>query len=449
MPSIHCQRAYGFSVTNGASLVLVIPASPMVKLLRSERASVVSEAAVLRWLAAKAAEQPLLQEQTQEPEDSPNCSSAGVSRGTEDWPISSSSRCTIDDTIEHLQPLVPALLAHTAAVSEVGLEYNLLKPTLGDPVSELGPPLSASERRTIDFQIGQFYRQMCKLVSPTGRFGPAFAVLPPAAPTSATEPTRPASTDLNARLMDAKGVQSWTTAFHSMLEALLRDGEDMQVMLGYNAIRRNFKRFEHALDAVKTPRLVAVDIGRDPNTLALRKPRRTRTATPPRGTRNGSQGSESPGYSRVESDGDSEDEIDTVAPELRVVTPCYPDDVVVMTGMKDWSNVIFGDPLFAITFNHNPSDDFLKGFIGEADLQSSITSIFSSDMVEDKEKAHVRLLLYNCYHTITQILKGYFRRQRDSSGRELEARKKLNDILAQLDALDDSGRRIGKRPSGE
>ncbi|KAJ0298134.1 hypothetical protein COL5a_007831 [Colletotrichum fioriniae] len=441
MPSVHCQRVYGVKVSTGASLVLVVPPPPMVKLLRSERASVISEAAVLRWLDGKTVETPLLHENVTETGDSPKSTS----------PVATyeSGTSHSDVTVQELRALVPTLISHTAASNELGLEYNLVKPTLGIPISELSPPLSSAERRTIDFQIGQLYRQLCEQVSPTGRFGPAFAVLPTRAPSPATDPTKPPRRDVAARLMESKGVHSWTVAFHSMLEAVLRDGEDMQVMLGYSAIRRQFKRFEHVLDGIKTPRLVAVDVGKDVNTLVLRKrgPEDDVSLVEDR-PRERLQRTDRHGSDANSEDGDGYDTGSDSRDDSTSLTLQH-DDGIVMAGMKDWSNFIFGDPLFALNVGREPSGDFLAGFNGSSNTRHTIMSMFSSDLIEDKERAHVRLLLYDCYHTITHIARTYFRPQKDMNGRELEARKRLNTILAQLDALDDAGTRRGRRPSGE
>ncbi|OHW99336.1 hypothetical protein CSPAE12_01961 [Colletotrichum incanum] len=442
MPSVHCQRVYGVKVSNGTSLVLVVPPPPMVKLLRSERASVISEAAVLKWLAGMTVEQPLLQERTSEPDDLLEPSS-NLAKGTK------GDGSSLDNAVEEFRALIPRLISHTAALNELGLEYNLLKPTRGTPISELNPPLAPSERRTIDYQIGQLYRQLCKQVSPNGRFGPAFAVLPSTGSLSTTDPTKLARRDVDMRLMESKGVQSWTTAFHSMLEAVLRDGEDMQVMLGYGTIRRHFKRLEHTLDGIKIPRLVAVDVGRDINTLALRKLRRGSTASFASGKPNSAL-KDVPRSNGSEAGSDEDADYETGSESGDAATAAlYHHDDIMMTGMKDWSNFVFGDPLFAHNFGRDPSSDFLAGFGGDSRVQGTIKSIFSSDMIEDKERAHVRLLLYDCYHTVTHIAKGYFRPQKDSHGRELEARKRLNAIMAQLDALDDTGVRRGRRPSGE
>ncbi|KAL0939442.1 uncharacterized protein CTRU02_206052 [Colletotrichum truncatum] len=441
MSSVHCQRAYGVQISDGTSLVLVAPPPPMVKLLRSERASVVSEAAILRWLAKITIDQPLLQDWARKPEVALGVDAALGSEGAD-------LDKSIGGAAEDLQPFLPKLIAHTVASNEAGREFNLMRPTLGVPIPELNPPLSLSERKTIDFQTGQLYRKLCKLVSPTGRFGPAYAVLPLATcPTP--DATRPARRDVNTSLVESRGVQSWSMAFHSMLEAVLRDGEDMQVMLGYSSIRRHFKRFRYTLDDVTTPRLVAVDAGKDLNTLVVRKVRRKSTGSPVSSRRQTAEEDQCRTHVKRDSD-DSESELHDSESELHQdehIAP-YNQSNTIMSGMKDWSNFVFGDPLFAVNFCSGPSSEFLLGFNGTSPNQES-SAIFSSDIIEDKENAHVRLLLYECYHTVTYIAREFFRPRKDGTGRELEARKTLNKILAQLDAMDSVDDQRGRRPSGE
>ncbi|KAF6826631.1 hypothetical protein CMUS01_09347 [Colletotrichum musicola] len=435
VPSVHCQRAYGVKVSDGTSLVLVAPPPPMVKLLRSERASVVSEAAVLKWLENKAVE-PLLQERTPEPDEASG-KGAIIVGGTRQLGI------FVDDAIDGLHPFLPRLIAHTAAPNETGREFNLLRPTLGVPVPELSPPLTSSERKEIDFQAGQLYNKLCQLVSPTGRFGPAFAVLPPATSVPPLDPIRPARRDVNTRMIESKGVQSWMTAFHSMLEAVLRDGEDMQVMLGYGSIRRHFKRLGHTLDEVTSPRLVAVDIGKDINTLVMRRPRRRTNASPASSRRASLENDGSSPRGDLSSDKDKVPEINDTG-ELVV----FGHSDIIMAGMRDWSNFVFGDPLFATSLCRGSSNDFLRGFTGRTPDQSN-PSVLYSGMVQDEASAHIRALLYDCYHTVTTIVREFFRPRKDSGGRELEARRRLSTILVQLDALDDVGDHREMRLVGE
>jgi hypothetical protein len=239
-------------------------------------------------------------------------------------------------------------------------------------------------------------------------------------------------------------------AFHSMLEAVLRDGEDMAVMLGYATVRRYFKQWEHTLDNVVTPRLVAVDAGNELNTMVIRRKGPAQLGSRTRGqpdTNNYSHDPNDPNDSydtddtddsRASNDTDDQDDEDAATNKPETEEHVHPIDV---TGMKDWSNFVFGDPLFAAIFNNDPSEDFLAGFYSSATNQSPkrpdepFHPKVSTSLVDDEETAPVRLLLYGCYHTITQIVKEFYRPQRDSSRRELAARKKLTQILAKLDQL--------------
>lgn len=423
VPSLRSQRLYEVQTSDGSSLFLALPPPLMVKLLRSEQGSISSEAVVLRWLTELGLDGPLLPGANTEEEQS-------LAPPLEEM-ILAKSQPRQHDGMSHLGTFLPKLLAHSTSSNEFGIEYNVLRPTSGVPIAELSPPLTPPERRAVELQTGQFSRRLSKLTSPTGRFGPAFAVLPSWSAPDTVVPASAASRDANARMTESKGTRCWSMAFHSMLEAVLRDGEDMAVMLGYAAIRRHFKRWEYTLNGVVTPRLVTVDAGSELNTLVVRKD------SPPQ-SRGLSRGSSFDNVSLLDDLGD-----DTQAGTREKDTESEGDDGcrVEMTGMKDWSNFVFGDPLFATVFSNEPSEEFLKGFNNPVDDESQGTSDKSDEtrslpgLIDDEGSAHVRLLLYGCYHTITQIVKEFYRPQRDSGLRELAARKKLTHILGKLEDL--------------
>ncbi|KAM0322403.1 hypothetical protein ACHAQA_009470 [Verticillium albo-atrum] len=442
VPSLRSQRLYDIKISNGTSLAIALPALPMARLLRSEQGSINSEAAVLRWLAGLNVKKPLLQERTPEPEE------------TRDLPLQGktdrSSSSSSEDSAARLTTFLPQLLLHATNSNELRIEYNVTKPTLGQPIADLSPPLSTSERRLVDVQTGQFCRRLSKLVSPTGRFGPAFAVLPSLTPPQSGASTPSARRDANARMFQSKGVETWSIAFHSMLEAVLRDGEDMAVMLGYANIRRQYRRLGHILDGVTSSRLVAIDAGEDINTLVLRTPRRTSAVA---SDEEEDSEEEDDDATETGSTSDAEDQKDQENQEDQETALELPDEVT-MTGMKDWSNFVFGDPLFATVFNRDPSDDFYKGFNDTPDEQeegskNALPSKLDSSLIEDKANAHVRLLLYDCYHTITQVVREFYRPRKDSSRHELAARKRLNDILTKLDAIGESKPTLRRKLSGE
>jgi hypothetical protein len=56
------------------------------------------------------------------------------------------------------------------------------------------------------------------------------------------------------------------------------------------------------------------------------------------------------------------------------------------------------------------------------------------------------LLLYRCYRAIVNIVTEYYRPQPDSSRRELEGRRKLTNVLAELEKVDMEQSDFVKRP---
>lgn len=422
-PSLRSQRLFDVRISDGSDLLLALPPPLMVKLLRSEQSSISSEAAVLNWLAGLGLNRPLLH-------GKPSGLAAKV--GSPQQEMSPSAGNLVDDgSPRDVHILHPVLLAHSTPSNEYGIEYNVLRSTPGVPISAIQPPLSPAERRIIDLRTGQFCRRLCGLVSPSGRFGPASAVLPSWSSAATDTPGPPASRDANSRMQESQGVRGWAMAFHSMLEAVLRDGEDMAVMLGYASVRRHFKRWEYTLDNVLTPRLVAVDAGNELNTLVIRRKNLARAH----------QGQQVP--SDDDDPYDTDDTGDTRASDSsdddgHESDKSHTEEDVDVTGMKDWSNFIFGDPLFAVVFSNDPSEDLLEGFYSRTKAGSRWKTNHpnaNTSLVDDEETAPIRLLLYGCYHTITQIVKEFYRPQRDSGRRELAARKRLTHILAKLDAL--------------
>ncbi|KAF4973806.1 hypothetical protein FZEAL_9225 [Fusarium zealandicum] len=328
------------------------------------------------------------------------------------------------------------------------VEYNLSRPPRGIAVSALQRPLNHRERRAVDFQTGQLLRRISSQVSPTNKYGVAADVL--SVPPSVVH--NPAHR-LEGGLHASRGADSWRVAFHNLWEAILRDGEDMSVMISYTTIRRHFDRFDYVLDAVTKPRLVVLDGGEDSNTLVLRPFETGRKANSltkgPNGWKSKPKPTRRPPGKPVRDDQRLED-----AKEKK---PDGTDDredylgqaqdaekgQIEVTGLRQWSNCIFGDPLLACVFSKRPSHDFWRGF------DKSLETDALSSLVEDGPNAHIRLLLYECYWAIIAVVGEYYRPHIDSSRRELAARKQLGGVLARLDELDDSGGLRRRRMSGE
>jgi hypothetical protein len=342
LPSTQLPRLYNLSMSDGKKLLLSFSPSLAVRLLRHEATMMSSEATLVYFIAG-----------TDRQEEA-----GGPSRGQAEPP----PRLT-----EQLE-LVPKLLKHSSNNKEMAYPYSIFEPTDGAPLSTLSIYLTLPERRLVDKQIGSMARGLASLTSPSGTFGTASQVLP--------DPFTPGSSTAAEK---TKGPKTWSEAFNLILEGILRDGEDMAVLLPYEVVRAHHQRFAWRLDAVKIPRLVVLDAGTETNVM-------------------------------VERGSDNR-------------TANVPNSDPKLTGLRNWGRGVFGDPLISSCFE-DPSEGFFAGWRGGGE-----------EVVEDAENAKVRLLLYQCYRAIVSIVTEYYRPHVDSSRKELEGRRKLTSALAELDKV--------------
>ncbi|KAH8887098.1 hypothetical protein GQ53DRAFT_727114 [Thozetella sp. PMI_491] len=383
--SLRLRVIYDLVLSDGTELVLILAPPSMLRLLRSEQCMVQSEAAVVAWAR-----------------DALTTDSSSKATSHE-RSVSNSA-----GLLDHL----PTLIRHSPTPKELGSPYNICSSPLGVPISFLGAPLTSSERYSVDFQIGAIFRQISHLSSPSTKFGPASVVLQ----------VGPA---LSRR---GGGANTWSVAFHSMLESILRDGEDMAVMLPYPTIRKHFRNLEHLLDYVETPRLVAMDGCQDSN-----------------GTTNRLQ---NPPGTGKETQGESCDEKAT----KDKATGGGSRGRISVTGLQDWSKCFFGDPLLASVFDSEPSHAFLQGFSGLVGNAGLSELGLESKLIDDGEHALSRVLLYRMYHAIVCIVSEFYRPRSESSERELTARRRLNGLLLRLGELDASvvdTKRRHRRPTSD
>ncbi|KAJ4421513.1 hypothetical protein N0V85_000163 [Neurospora sp. IMI 360204] len=127
--------------------------------------------------------------------------------------------------------------------------------------------------------------------------------------------------------------------------------------MAYSPIRRHFRRFAHLLNEVKVPRLVVVDMADDTNTLVTVE----RTTTSTNGYSSYMAAASQPAASAPASDS------------------AGGDRQLTLTGLQDWSNCVFGDPLLATVFSDGVSESFMEGFetgptTNANDLSSSSSS---------------------------------------------------------------------------
>ncbi|KAM5352121.1 hypothetical protein ACJ41O_004844 [Fusarium nematophilum] len=437
VPSGRLQRLYNVKVTEGPSLLLALPPPSVMRLLRSEKSSIGSEAAVLKWLSAVGREKKTY---------SGSNSKEILGRAIGD-PLAS------ERALNPLSSYLPILVRHESMGGGPAVEYNLSRPPRGVAVSALSRPLTHRERRAMDFQAGQLLRRISSQLSPTRRFGIAADVLS-VPPSVVNNPAR----RLEGGLHVSRGADSWTVAFHNLLESVLRDGEDLSIMLNYNTIRRHFDRFEHLLDAVTKPRLVVLDAGEDSNTLVTRpseagrkanslaegatnQPKSRSTRRVPGKTDKARQYLGGSGVPRLE-------ELDDMDECVGLMDE-YGKGQVEVTGLRQWSNCIFGDPLIASVFSKRPTHDLWRGFESPLPEDEMGSADAPSDLIEDTPNAHARLMLYECYHAVVALVREFYRPQSDSNKRELAARKQLGNVLARLDELGDSASVRRRRMSGE
>lgn len=415
-------------------LVLVLGPPSMLRLLRSEQWIIKSEAVVIRWIRSVLLSSGSTRISNVQYEYEQGCLAGGD--------VCDHPRTRVHDenfmSDMDLLRLLPALIDHSQSSKELGSAYNILVNLDGMSFSSVPKCLSPSERRYVDFQAGILIHRLSHLRSPSGKFGPAISVLCP---------TAVAQSRARGSMENTRGMDSWPLAFHAILEGILRDAEDMAVTIPYEAIRRQFRRLRYYLERVIVPRLVILDAAQDSNIMAQRM---------------------SPGHeTRVKTNmalqdvfGDS-DKSDIIEGGGRRHNREHAPSICV-TGLRDWSNCIFGDPLMAMVFSDKPSREFLYGFSGRSRRRNDHVDEDDGgggfqpwpvygDIVEFPEEAHVRLLLYQCYHATVAVVKEFYRPRCDSTSREFAARKRLNTVLMRLEEVegDPDPKRGHVRPSGE
>ena len=197
----------------------------------------------------------------------------------------------------------------------------------------------------------------------------------------------------------------------------MRDLEDKFVQINYGSLRGHCDRFRHLLDAVTRPSIVPLNIGEDSSLLVVQQTASNQQHNTPN---NDAREANSP---------QSQD-----SRHIRV------------TGLLDWSQCIFGDPLVASSFCDRSNLEFQRGFT-EAREQQPGKSVPTP--IEDQGHAHVRLHLYECLHAIRIIAKEFMKPKKYVFEAEMAARKRLVDALKKLDELDDSGHPKHDAPTAE
>ncbi|KAJ8107105.1 hypothetical protein OPT61_g9097 [Boeremia exigua] len=129
----------------------------------------------------------------------------------------------------------------TGDIAQSGSPSLILGYIPGRRLSELSSHLTTAEQRTVDRTLGYYVRSLTS-ISAT-QFG------------------------MSQRVFDNRGCKSWREAFFALLEAALRDAEDILVTIPYDSIRYYLTKHSHVLEEVIESRLVALDICRPDNVL--------------------------------------------------------------------------------------------------------------------------------------------------------------------------------------
>ncbi|KAI1338080.1 hypothetical protein F5Y15DRAFT_130611 [Xylariaceae sp. FL0016] len=395
LPTERLRTVFRIRLCDGRSLNLnMAPISQ--RMLRFEQALVISEACLLTWLNEAVLRRPKVSIEPDIP--------ILIKAGSQSKPLEQTDLSCRDVAVQFL----PSLITYSSNPSALGIAFSLLLPTAGVPLSRLSKYLETEQQTTIDFQKGRMLRYFAEFSSPNNTFGPASGVL------GQMLAFDEFGGEIKHSTNNTGGLKNWREAFHTLLEGVLRDGEDVAVTMSYELVRKQFSRLGYLLDAVQVSRLVVIDAGDDGNILVS-------TSSNPivqRGSRQVMLSNQS--SSRT------------------------PD--ITVEGLCDWSNAIFGDPLFATVFSHNPSSSFLCGF-GHPDSMQPLwpgASISDIDIVEDCQHAHIRLLLYECYHATVIIVQQFYRPGTGGFDKEIAARRRLMVALAKLERFDDT---TGKRTS--
>ncbi|KAL6709432.1 hypothetical protein ACN47E_001367 [Coniothyrium glycines] len=150
-------------------------------------------------------------------------------------------RKVLETLHEYTQIPVPQVIKYEEYGGAFGTPFLMMSHIPGRRLSDISQYLSSTERHTIDRSLGTYVRGLTALSA--AQFG------------------------LTHRVFAKKGSNSWKEAFLALLEAALRDAEDMLVTLAYDSIRHYISKHANILEEVTEPRLVALDVCNPSNVL--------------------------------------------------------------------------------------------------------------------------------------------------------------------------------------
>lgn len=202
--------------------------------------------------------------------------------------------------------------------------YILTGPFHGHLLSEISPQLSQTPSEKIQQRVGFFYRNLTTSFSHSS--SSSTTQQPQTKPFGPLHPSSCCSDSSASRFA------TWSQFYTTLLETLLLDAEDALINLPYAFIRETVRRNKTALDRITKPKLVFLEGLMDERNILVRRRRRLESSSGA-GERSGSG------------------------------------DEWEISGILDWSGVIWGDEWMSDGFYHHFSKGrslggFLEGFLG-------------------------------------------------------------------------------------
>jgi aminoglycoside phosphotransferase (APT) family kinase protein len=148
---------------------------------------------------------------------------------------------TLDTLHEYTQLPVPQVIKYDSHGGQFGSPFLIMNHLPGRKLSELSSHLTVADRSTIDWTLGSYVRSLTALSAT--QFG------------------------MTHRVFGNRGCKSWREAFLALLEAALRDTEDILVTIPYDSIRYYIAKHSNVLDEVTQPKLVALNVCNPDNVL--------------------------------------------------------------------------------------------------------------------------------------------------------------------------------------
>lgn len=393
MPSGRYLETYLATMTNNSQFAFSL--SRRIRNIRSEQGALSAEAAFLQWLEFLHNESTSAKHTLIESQNTTHDNNDSVSDGCHQV------RC--------IWRYVPKLLEHNLAIMPEPTPYSITTVQVGQTIATLETGLTVAERHSVDFQIGQLLRRISLIPSPTNRFGFGEAIIPPIQTRSISR--RQKSVVEMPRISYAR----WSEFFAHLLHNATTDAASLGIILPTTSIDRCMNRFSKILDIGVEPSLVVFDAGLDKNVLVRRV-----DPTNSRGSR------KRPSGRALRPQGDLDSDIVNTS-----------EGAVEVTGLREWSNFIFGDPLFTYTFSNQPSSTLVHGFNARIEnLEPGVVDCVGSP-VKGSTYAATRLVLYQMYHATAAVVREFISREANAYERELEARKQLMVAVRHMDTLKD------------